>query len=119
MFFSKGFLGNIETAVVKEAIDRYVARCIPLKDSRKRIKNAAKRAVERRKEFKPLKYTSPVTFKVCFASSTEASMACLFPMVKREDGRTVSSTLNDYLEALHMLTGLLTIASTEKDQVYR
>ena len=108
-------LGNIETAVVKEGIDRYVARCLPLKDSRERIKTAAKRAVERCKELKPFKYSGPTTFKVRFASTTEAAMTHLLPIVKREDGRTVYFTLTDYMDAFHMLEAVLALASTGRD----
>jgi len=111
-----GILGDIETAVVKEGIDRYVARCPPLMESRERIRNAAKRAIERRKEFKPLKYSGTVTFKVRLASTTEASMCCLLPIVKRVDGRTVSFSMNDYLDAFRMLNGLLSLASTGRDE---
>jgi D-amino peptidase len=111
-------LGNIETAVVKEGIDRYVAKCLPLNESRQRIKNAAKRAVERRREMKPLKYPSPVTFKVRFASTTEASTACLLPMVKLDDPRTISFTQNDYLDATRMYLGILILASTAQNDIF-
>jgi D-amino peptidase len=108
-------LGNVETAVVKEGIDRYAARCLPLKDSRERIMNAAQRAIQKRKEFKPLKYQANVTFKVRFASTTEASISCLLPMVKRVDARTVSFSLNDYFDAFRMLDALLALASTGRN----
>jgi len=111
-------LGNIETAVVKEGIDRYVAKCLPLNASRERIRNAAKKAVERRKEFKPLKYPSPVTFKIRFASTSEAATACLLPMVKSDDPRTVSFTQDDYLDAFHMYLGILALGSTARNEIF-
>jgi len=111
-------LGNIETAVVKQGIDRYVAKCLPLNESRQRIKNAAKKALERRKEFKPLKYASPVTFKIRFASTTEAATVCLLPMVKLDDPRTVSFTQDDYLDAFRVCRGVLALASTAQNEIF-
>ena len=106
-----GLLGNIEVAVVKEGIDRYVARCLALAESRERIRAAAKRAVERRGELKPFTHTSPATFKIRFTSTTEAAIPCLLPVAKRVDSRTVSFTQNDYLDAFRLFRSVLTLAS--------
>jgi D-amino peptidase len=111
-------LGNIETAAVKEGVDRYVAKCLPLEKSRELIKNAVKRAVERRSEFKPLRYQSPTRFKVRFASTTEAAIACLLPIVTMEDSRTVSISSNDYLEAFSTFLGVLMLASTASNETF-
>jgi len=111
-------LGRIEVAVVKEGIDRFVAKCLPLQQSRERIKNAAKRAVERRKELKPLKYTSPCTFKVRFASTSEAATACMLPIVKMVDPRTVSVAQDDYLDAFRTFHAAISLASTVQDQIF-
>lgn len=105
-------LGNIETAVVKEGIDRYTAKCLPLRESQELIKRVAKKAAERRREFKPLKYSSPVKFKVRLASTAETATAGLIPAVTIEDARTFSITSNDYLEAFRMFLGVLQLAST-------
>jgi len=111
-------LGNIETAVVKESIDRYAARCFPLGQSRERIKNAAKRAVVRKGELKVLKYPSPVKFKVRLASSAEAAVACTLHGVTREDPRTVSLIADDFLEAFRMFRATLGLASTKADEAF-
>jgi D-amino peptidase len=109
---------GIQTAVVKEGIDRFVARCLPLEQSRERIRNAAKRAVERRKELKPLKYPSPSTFKVRFASTSEAATTCLLPIVQMVDSRTVSVTQDDYLDAFKTFHAVLSLASTAQNPVF-
>jgi len=111
-------LGSIESAVVKEGIDRFVAKCLPLQQSRERIRNAAKRAVERRKEFKPLKISSPCTFKVRFASTSEAATACMLPIVKMIDPRTVAVTNDDYLDAFRTFHAVLSLASTAQDDIF-
>ena len=105
-------LDNIETAVVKEGIDRYVAKCMPLKESRELIGRIAKRAVERRNEFKPFTFSSPVNFRVRFATTSEAATASLLASVTREDPRTVSLTSTDYLEGFRTFSGILQLAST-------
>jgi D-amino peptidase len=105
-------LGNIETAVVKEGIDRYTAKCLPLRESQDLIKRTVKRAVERRKEFKPWRYFSPVKFKARLASTAEIATASLIPAVTREDSRTFSITSDDYVEAVTAFLGVLQLAST-------
>ncbi len=111
-------LGNVETAVVKEGIDRYTAKCLPLTQSRELIKKSAKRAVERKKEFGAFRYSSPVKFKVRLASTAEAAAAKLLPVVKCEDPRTVSVTFDDYLEAFRTFLGVLQLASTVSTPVF-
>lgn len=111
-------LGTIETAIVKEAIDRYSARCYPLKRSHDLIRNAATRAVERRKEFKPLRYDAPYKFTVRFASSSEATITTTLPFVKQEDPRTISIVSSDYLEAFKIFRSLLALASTRLDEAF-
>jgi len=111
-------LEGIETAVVKEGIDRFVAKCLPLQESRERIRNAAKRAVERRKEFKPLKYPSPSTFKVRFASTSEAATACMLPIIKMVDPRTVAVTQDDYLDAFRTFHAAISLASTAQNSIF-
>ena len=111
-------LGAVETAVVKHSVDRYVAKCLPLKESQELIRSAAKRAVERRGELKPLKYGSPVEFKVRLASTTEATLVSILPIVTREDSRTVSITSQDYLEAFRTFLAILELAKTVVDETF-
>ena len=57
----KKFIPEIETAVVKYAISRYAARCIPLSKTEFLIREAAKRATMKAREEKilPYKYKGP------------------------------------------------------------
>ena len=111
-------LGPVETAVVKYGIDRFAARCLPLQQSRDRIRNAAKKAVERRREFKPLKHIVPVKFKVRLMSTTPAALASTLSVVKLEDPRTVSISANDYLECFRQFLSVLELAKTAVDEVF-
>jgi D-amino peptidase len=114
----KTLLGDVETAVVKVALDKYVAKCPPLNESRERIRNAAKKAVERKKDFKPLKFSSPVTFKVRFNTTTEAAVASLLPDTKLVNPRTVAFTRDDYIDAFHLYLGGIGLASTGRDPIF-
>jgi len=115
---ARTLLGNIETAMVKEGLDRYVARCLPPEKTRELIENTTKRAVERKSEFKPLKYSFPVKFKVRFASTAEAAAVSVLPIVTREEPRTVSIASNDYLEAFRTFFGILMLASTASNEIF-
>jgi D-amino peptidase len=114
----KDLLGDIEGAIVKYGIDKYTARCLPLSVTRQMIKDAAKRAADRREEFKPLKYSTPVTFKVELATSSEAARACLIPTVNRVDPRIVSFTQNDYIDAFHLYLAVISLAGTAQDPIF-
>lgn len=114
---ARDLLGAIETATVKHGINRYAAKCLSTTQSHKLIKNAARRAVERREEFKPIKYSPPVKFTVRLASTAEAEIASTLPMVNREDPRTVSVVSENYLEAFHMF-GILALASTGANELF-
>src|SRR4030066_248005 len=56
--------GQIETAVVKQSMSRYAARCLPLAVARERIHQAAYRAVLRIKEIQLSRYEPPITLEV-------------------------------------------------------
>jgi D-amino peptidase len=111
-------LGHVETAIVKQGLDRYVAKCLPLQRSRTLISNAAKKAVQRREEFKPLRYKPPVKFEVRLATTTQAALASSLPTVTVEDSRTVSLSSQDYIEAFHTFLSLLELARTTVDEIF-
>jgi D-aminopeptidase len=82
------------------------------------IREGAKKAAERRKDFKPLKYSSPVTFKVEFATASEAARARLIPLVKDAGPRVVTLTQNDYIDAFHLYLGVISLAGTVQDPAF-
>jgi D-amino peptidase len=115
---ASSLLGNVETAVVKEAIDRYAARCRPLEETHELIRNAARKAVERKAEFKLLKHATPVKFTVGFVSTAEAAVVARLPFVKMEDARTISFVSEDYLIAYKNFLSTLALASTRRDEIF-
>ncbi len=111
-------LGDVETAVVKEGIDRWTAKCYPPQETARRIKEAAKGALARLKEFKPFNLDGKVKLEIEFMSTSEASLPTLFPNVVREDSRTVSVTDTDYVRAFKAFLGCLLLGETGSDEIY-
>jgi D-amino peptidase len=95
-------LGSIETVVVKTAISRMAAECLPPSVTQERIQNAASLAVKRLKAGKapkPFIVASPVHVTIDFNSSDQADQAAIFPGSKRLDGRRLTFTADDMLAA--------------------
>jgi D-amino peptidase len=92
---AKDLLGNPETAIVKEGIDRYSAKCLTPEESSGRIRQAAKKALTRLKEYKPYRVKTPVKLDVEFTSANMASLASSIPGVVREGTRKISLTSKD------------------------
>lgn len=110
---ARELLGPIETAIVKQAIDRHTARCLAPARSQALIRDAAERAVRRAAagEIKPWSAGSPVTFEVTFKSTDAAHMASVFPVVERIAPKVVRVSADDYPTAFRMLWGALILGS--------
>jgi D-amino peptidase len=104
---AREFLGPVETAVVKEGLDRLVADCLPPSRTKSLIREAADRGVRRAKELSPFKVDGPVTFRVTFKATTGTSLPVLFPCVKKVDSKTIEVVGEDYLKAFRLLWGAL------------
>ncbi|MDX9991061.1 MAG: M55 family metallopeptidase [Anaerolineales bacterium] len=84
--------GDVETAVVKQAIGRMAAECLPPAVSGKLIEEAARRAVERLKIGEappPLKISAPITMVLELVQSEMADKAMLMPGAARLEDRKV------------------------------
>jgi D-amino peptidase len=95
-------LGNIETVVVKTAISRMAAECLPPQITGELIQKAASQAVKRLltgNAPKPFIVDTPVTVTIGFNTSDQPDQAALFPGSKRLDGRRLTVTAHDMLEA--------------------
>src|SRR5699024_3713429 len=60
---------NIETAVVKKAIDRWTARCLSLQNAHQEIKTKAYKAVHRLRDFKAYKVIGSTEFEIEWTST--------------------------------------------------
>lgn len=106
---AKRFLPQVETAVVKEAYDRYVAKSMPPARSHALIKERARLAVEKLPQLQPYRVATPVAIEITFKTTAEAAFCTLFPTVTRVDSKTVRVEADDYLTAYKQLWGCLVL----------
>jgi D-amino peptidase len=107
-------LGNIETVVVKTAISRMAAECLPPQVTQELIQKAATQAVKRLQEGvspKPFVVTPPVGVTLDFNTSEQADQAADLPGSKRLDGRRLIFTANDMLAAYSAFQAAVGLAS--------
>lgn len=87
----------VETAVVKYAIDRQAACCLPIGEAQTLIREGAERAVRRISECRSFAFSKPTKLEVVTAFTTHAAKLATIPGTVREDDRVVSFTSEDYL----------------------
>ena len=107
-------LGPIETVVVKTAISRMAAECLPPQVTEERIQSAAMQAVKRLQAGeapKPFIVSTPVYVTLDFNSSDQADQAALFPGSKRVDGRRLTFTAEDMLSAYFAFQAAVALVS--------
>jgi D-amino peptidase len=100
----------IETAQTKISITRYATHCLPLKEARANIKDAARRAVAGLAGHKPLKIRPPVNLEVRWRNNQTARSVALMPGVEQIDLETTSFTHDDFAEVDRVLKAMLHIA---------
>jgi D-amino peptidase len=110
---ARELLGDVETAVTKQAINRHTARLLSVEKSQAAIRERAATAVRRLQTgaFQPYRVPGPITFEVDFKTTDAAHMVCLFPTVKRLASKTVSITADDYPTAFKLLWGTLILGA--------
>ena len=99
---ARALLGEIETVVVKQALSRMAAECLPPQVTQPRIQEAARKAVQRLQQGKapkPFTFASPVHVTIDFNASEQADQAALLPGSTRVDGRRLTFTAHDMLAA--------------------
>lgn len=93
-------IGRVETVAVKEGAGRFAAYCPHPEINRKKIVEAAARAVENQETYMPLKLDTPVRLEIDFTTQHETMLACLVPGAERISARTAAFTLADFYEAM-------------------
>ena len=106
---------GVQTAKVKTAVDRYTARCLPPEESLRRIREAARAAVENAERLSPYTLEPPYTFTVEFATASTAAGVLYFPGLERVNDRRVSWTHEDYQTAYKMFIGVMHLARSDPD----
>jgi len=105
-------LGELETAVVKQASGRFAAECLPPPVTQELIYAAARRAVERLAEEDvpdPFVVDTPTRVTVEFFSSDMADRAAILPFTERE-GTCVSFSAPEMIVAYSAFRSMVTMA---------
>ena len=107
-------LGDIETVVVKTALSRMAAECLPPQVTEESIQVAANRAVKRLKAGeapKPFIVSTPVHVTIDFNSTEQADQAALLPGSTRVDGRRLTFTSENMLAAYFAFQAAVALVS--------
>ncbi|MFO7739902.1 MAG: M55 family metallopeptidase [Desulfatiglandaceae bacterium] len=96
---AKKLLNGIETVAVKKGIGAYAALCLSPKRSRSLIYEGAKKAMSRKRDWRPFRFEGRVDLQVGFTTASAADRAEHIPGVERVNGRTVRFSANDFIEA--------------------
>ena len=88
----------VENVITKWAISNTAARNLTPKASQKKIKAAAKSALERLDEMKVYEIETPIRFEVSFKHPMQAFLPAVIPGVEQVNGRTLAYTGKDMIE---------------------
>lgn len=92
-----------ETVAVKRAISFHAAEILPPAEARRRIREAAARAVRRIRTFSPPTPLSPVTMDLTFHFYQPAELLAWLPNVERTGGRSIRFQAPDMAAATRFL----------------
>jgi D-amino peptidase len=98
--------------VTKYSLSRYAARCVPLSESRARIRAAAKRATAKAQTLKPMTYAAPITMAIEFLDREIAYTVSWMPATVYDGNRCVSYTADNFLAIHEFLLAAFWIAAS-------
>ncbi|WP_049969669.1 M55 family metallopeptidase [Haladaptatus cibarius] len=115
-------LEDVETAVVKDGIDRFTADCLPPEDAREQIRTAAERAVRRvgdeGNEFSQPVPDEPVAIEADWATTNQAARSAGLPSVERISGRTTRVEGDGYADAFDASVAMLRAGGAGRNEWY-
>jgi D-amino peptidase len=104
---ARALLGDIEGAVVKEAISFHSAKTMMPEAAYKLIRDTVQTAVERIDDFQPYKLSTPVTLDVRFKNYRPSEVLAYLPIVERTDSHSIRFIGRDMIEVSRFLEFLL------------
>ncbi len=104
--------GQVEAAVVKYSLSRYAARCLPLIEARERIRESAKRAVQRIAKASLPNLPLPTALEVEFQDREVARYVAWMPQVSYDGDRTVRYSDSDFRRVYRALCAMFWIATS-------
>ena len=111
-------LGAVESAVTKQGMGRFTARLLSPSTGQELTRQAARRALERLRDFKPYVLPAPVTMGFELTSSAMADVCSWIPVVERTGTRNVQYTFNDWRDGMGMMQVLMTLARYYTNDMY-
>jgi D-amino peptidase len=114
---TKAWLPQVETAVVKYAVDTYAAMCLPKEEAHERIRAAAQRAVEKTPTLEPFTFASPTQLEVNLLSPATAAKLTLLPAVERTGDLTVRYTSESFEYVWRILWAMVFISLKMRDPI--
>src|ERR1700682_6010042 len=109
----------VEGVVVKEGTGRSSARSLHPSVARARIREGAKRAIERLDNIRPLVHDGPVDLEVDLFYAVLADLCERIPGIERRGPRTIGYASDDYLGVFKLFLAMTTIAGTAIVEPYR
>jgi D-amino peptidase len=106
-------IGNLETAIVKQAHGRMSAECLPISIAQQKIQAAAAQAVARLRAGQapaPLRLQTPVTVRLEFAKSEMADKAMILAGARRGPDRQIEYIADDMVSAYFAFRALVAVA---------
>lgn len=111
---AKEWVQGVYTAVVKKAVGRFSAECLPIAVSQQLIRDTAEKAVRQFQVTKSpaaLKIKTPVKLELEMVSTQMADMAVLLPGAQRVDGRKLVYEAEDMFKAYLAFRGMVALAA--------
>jgi D-amino peptidase len=100
---AQGLLPGIEGATVKWAYGFHSARTLTPEAACDRIRETAKKAIGRWKDFQPYRVKEPVELDLRFKNYRPAEMLAYLPGIERTDAHAIRFRAHDVLEAVRFL----------------
>ena len=95
-----------QRVITKYALDREAAICLPLAESRRRLREGARAAIANLSSIPPFRFNLPVTIEADTIFDHQAAAISLIPGVDRKSDRTISFQSNDYRQAFNALLAM-------------
>jgi D-amino peptidase len=104
------FLPGIETVQVKTSLDCKTTKCLPLSEARRLIETAAKRALSRIDEFRPVRITKPIRMDISFPKKEQTDLCETIPRAKMSGEKTISYIAEEWDEAYSFVRTTIRLA---------
>lgn len=104
---ARGLLGDIESAVVKQAISFHAAKTMMPESAYELIRSKARRAIERIADFEPYVLSKPVTLDVRFKNYRPSEVLAYLSIVERTDSHSIRFAGKDIIEVSRFLEFML------------